>query len=426
MGMAACGKAVASGHAVLWLVHRIELLAQARRAAERWGLAERIDVRTIQELVSTGERPACGLVVMDECHHMAAPLWSELARDYARVRTLGLTATPERRDGAALGDIFDHLVVAASYSELLEAGHLVSAAVYQPPRIYGKDQLAMGAVDAYRQHGQDGKAFVYCSTVADAYDTARQFTDATIPAACIEGETVERERHKALAAFRASDIRVLTNVYVLTEGVDVPDASVCILARPVGHASSYLQMAGRVLRPAEGKTEARVLDLTGASLRFGLPTDDREYSLEGLAISRPDGAKKLKACKRCGAAFPADGRRKCPECGYQAALVKGEVRIYDEELQRVYAGAETPQDAKGKELERLRAVATSRGFSAGWVAREYKKTFGERPPAHQFTTGELRAEWARVRAIGARTYGRKYALARFKSVFGIWPERSWG
>jgi superfamily II DNA or RNA helicase len=80
-------------------------------------------------------------------------------------------------------------------------------------------------------------------------------------------------------------VRVLTNVNTLTEGVDVPEARTCILARSFGHVGGYLQAAGRVLRAAPGKESAVVVDLTGATIRHGLPTTDRTYSLSGRAIS---------------------------------------------------------------------------------------------------------------------------------------------
>jgi len=266
---------------------------------------------------------------------------------------------------------------------------------------------------------------LYGVDVEHAYETAKNFNAAGIAAACIEGAQKHSWRDDQLQRFRDGELKVLTNVYVLTEGIDVPDASVCILARQVGHASTYLQMAGRVLRPARGKTHGLILDLTGASLRFGLPTEAREYSLDGEAIRRHKGEKPLKACPFCWATFPADGRRKCPECGAAIPLLRKEVRIYNEDLKRVYAGAKTPDDAKNKELARLRSVASTRGFSAGWTAREYKKLFGEYPAAERFTTDELAAEWRRILAIARKSYGRKYALARFRAVFGCWPDRRW-
>jgi hypothetical protein len=79
-------------------------------------------------------------------------------------------------------------------------------------------------------------------------------------------------------------LRVVVNVGVLTEGVDVPHVSCVVLARPCTHASTYVQIVGRVLRAAPGKTEGTLIDLVGASHKHGLPAADREHSLTGKGI----------------------------------------------------------------------------------------------------------------------------------------------
>ena len=54
---------------------------------------------------------------------------------------------------------------------------------------------------------------------------------------------------------------MISNCMVLTEGWDMPDVGCCILARPTKKMGLYRQMIGRVLRPADGKPDAIVLDL---------------------------------------------------------------------------------------------------------------------------------------------------------------------
>jgi superfamily II DNA or RNA helicase len=73
----------------------------------------------------------------------------------------------------------------------------------------------------------------------------------------------KKARDDAMDGFRTGRIDWLTNVHVLTEGVDVPNAEVCMLARSPQHSGTYLQMVGRVLRSADGKTEALLIDLPG-------------------------------------------------------------------------------------------------------------------------------------------------------------------
>ena len=284
---------------VVWVAHRRELIQQtAKRLASRFGSTAvgvimpgeyarpraRVQVSTVQTLLARATRPPAERLVLDEGHHYAAEDWRALAESYGTVPTLGLTATPERQDGKPLGDIFERLVVSASYSELIAGGYLVPARVHRPDAMLGND-LAQDPVTAWRLYSEGSRAFVFCGRVADAYAWAQKFRDVGVVAAVIEAGTAKGERDDALARFSAGKVRVIVNVNTMTEGVDVPDARTVILARAFGHVGGYLQAVGRALRPAKGKPDMILIDLTGTSRRHGLPTDDRVYSLDGRAIS---------------------------------------------------------------------------------------------------------------------------------------------
>jgi len=72
------------------------------------------------------------------------------------------------------------------------------------------------------------------------------------------------ERDATLARLETGDLDVVINCMVLTEGWDMPDVGCCILARPTRKMGLYRQMIGRVLRPADDKNYAIVLDHSGA------------------------------------------------------------------------------------------------------------------------------------------------------------------
>jgi superfamily II DNA or RNA helicase len=284
---------------VLWVAHRRELVAQTvRRLRHRFGSASvgvimpgepattgaRVQVGTVQTLLARRTLPDVGCIVLDEAHHYVAEDWRRLLETCGHTRCLGLTATPQRADGEALGDIFEDLVVAASYSELLADGFLVHARVFRPLEPLGSD-LAQDPLEAWLKNSGGAQTFVFCARVEAAKILAQRFRDHGIIAETIEADTPARERDGIMSRFRSGRTRVLTNVNVLTEGVDVPEAGCVVLAKPFGHVSGMLQAAGRVLRPSPGKTMATIIDLTGSTLQHGLPTDDRSYSLNGRAIS---------------------------------------------------------------------------------------------------------------------------------------------
>ena len=69
---------------------------------------------------------------------------------------------------------------------------------------------------------------------------------------------------QSLHDWNRARLRFVTNCMVLTEGFDMPDIGCAILARSTKKMGLFRQMIGRVLRPADGKPDAIVLDHSGA------------------------------------------------------------------------------------------------------------------------------------------------------------------
>jgi hypothetical protein len=157
---------------------------------------------------------------------------------------------------------------------------------------------------------------VFCSTVAHAAHVAEAFNAAGIPTGLIHGDLPGEERRNTLAAFARGEIRVITNVAVLTEGWDHPPTSCVVLLRPSSYKSTMIQMVGRGLRtvdPAEFsgvvKTDCIVLDFGTSSLTHG--TLEQDVDLEGKTAT---GEAPLKTCPECRADIPL-AARECPICG---------------------------------------------------------------------------------------------------------------
>lgn len=426
----------------LFLVHRDQLREQAFEHLERVlpgdigmigpranpnpdGL---IQVATIQTLLARGALPDVKRIIADEAHHFAADEWRPLLDAYPSARILGLTATPERRDGRPLGDIFEQLVVGARYPDLVADGHLVKCRAFAPPEAV-EGGVANDPVAMYQRHGEGGSGFLFADSIPNAELWAERFSEAGIPAVAVHQNTPARDRARILDAFAAGQIRILTNVYLFTEGTDIPAARVCILARPMTHVSMYLQAAGRVLRPSPGKPDAILIDLCGSVHEHGLPTEDRTYSLDGRAIRRT--VESVRQCPQCGAVHEGS-RAQCDLCGY-VWPPPGEQpvkppRIYDLELREVYAAEATPDDAKRREFERLVGVANDRDYSLSWVVKQYALLFKEPPTALLAELPEevRRREYDKLGALQReRGYKPGFVAVRFKELFGAWPPRAW-
>src|SRR5262249_46380039 len=142
---------------------------------------------------------------------------------------------------------------------------------------------------------------------------------------------------------------VVSNCMVLTEGWDMPQVGCCILARPTKQMGLFRQMVGRVLRPAEGKPDAIVLDHSGAVFRHGLPEDHLEWTLDvdrkaenKKQESRKGGKEpKLRECPSCKVLM---ANPPCPHCGWiPAPRRRGQNIDFDEgELGLVANGKTRP------------------------------------------------------------------------------------
>lgn len=352
---------LAKGGRVLWLAHRAELISQAAERLRAEGVPEvgviaadidnpapnaPVQVASTQTLLARGYYPPASLVVPDELHHYRADTWRTLIEHYSSSIRLGLTATPERGDGKPLKDICDHIVVGATPRELTELGYLVPCEVIAPAK-YNPRRLAGDPVEKYLEHAIGTQAFVFASDIAHAEDLARAYNAAGVPAAVVTGETHRDERAAVLAAFRRGDILALCNVGIFTEGTDVPEVETAVLCRGLGSAGAYLQIVGRILRPAPNKTRALFIDLPGVSRKYGLPTDDREFSLSGkkgiIWTNKP-------------------GRRMRPE-QVNAALYRVSGR----------------DPAKASFLREKQAEAAARGFKPGWAIHKFVERFGHPP-----------------------------------------------
>lgn len=322
--------AVARGREVLVNVHRSELVTQTVAKLEAAGVTDlriiqaasdignptaKVAVASIQTLTNwqRDRMPRADLVIFDEAHHVVAKTWATIAGHYADALLLGCTATPQRADGKGLGDIFDDLVIGASVVELTALGCLVPCRVWAAPRKLESAQVVLSPAKAYLEHAAGRRAVVFCCSLEHARTVADEMNAEGIRTDVVHAGLASATRADTLARLNRGGIDAVTNVHVLTEGWDDPSVSVCILARRPQHAGTFLQMVGRVLRPAPGKTHATLIDLCGSVHDHGPPEMEREFSLDGRGIKKVD-RDAIRQCLSCGGVFLA-GPTHCPMCG---------------------------------------------------------------------------------------------------------------
>lgn len=329
----------------------------------------------MQTLIARKIRPPADVIVFDEAHHAVAETFAALVKDYPAALLLGPTATPERSDGRGLGEMFTRIVVGVRVRQLIDAGHLVPADVIAPAAKLRVGQIAQRPVDAYRQHADGRRAICFSPTVALAHEHSEEFRTAGRRSAVVSGETPWAERRAAFQALRDGTLDVLCNVYVATEGFDVPAIDCVILARGFGAAGTYLQCVGRALRPHAGKRDAIVLDLTGTSHVHGHPHDDRIYSLTGRGITKGEDQVNQSYCRVCGA--PIIPGAACEECG--TAPRENTLSVTGERLVKYAAKRAEPIEARIATLRRWIADGEAKGWKPGAALHKYRAVYGTFP-----------------------------------------------
>lgn len=387
--------AVGRGRRVLFLVHRREIVADTHRrlvaAGVDCGLVMagapaspllKVQVASVQTIAARGERPAADLLVWDECHHVAATTYREIAAKYPNTWHLGLTATPERSDGQGLRDAFDEMVVGATVAELQAAvdpstgfPYLAGLDVIAPPGRQESGALAEEPVAAWRKHGAPRATVAFCRSVAESRALAARFEAEGIAARHVDGEMPVATRVAALDAFARGDVTVLTNVFVLTEGWDCPRAKVVLLARGCGSAATFLQMVGRGLRAFNGE-RCTLIDLGGVVHEHGMPDEERDYTLDGIRRRPKKKRPWLRQCSSCGfVVLGVKSGRRCSRCDaawpQQAPSEVSKVGVVRVTKLQLPSRAELRAT-----YEELLREADERGYRPGWAGYKFKDKFG--------------------------------------------------
>jgi superfamily II DNA or RNA helicase len=407
------------GHPVVWAAHREELLDQARNrllqegvprvgivAGDRPTMNAPVQVCSLATLAKRKARglPPAKVLILDEAHHGEAETYREIIDHYQAqgCAILGLTATPERGDkrplGKRSGGIFDAMVQVSSVRKLQAAGILVPCETYRP--MSRQKDLSMDPVAAHMSRTPGERTFVFARDVAHAEALVLAFRAQGIEAAAIHAKTRWDLREALLDAFKQADraplLRVgymrpwplvLVNVYTLTEGVDVPSATHCIIARGYGHWGMGMQMIGRVLRADKpsGKVRCVVSDLCGATWDFGLPEADQVFHIEGeraREVTREERERPAVTCSACQAtatswACDREGWRICATC--QARIAAPDPVVVKPKRQELFGQTATPEQRE-RHLMRLARNAALKGWKAGAIAMQYKSLFGDFPP----------------------------------------------
>ena len=407
---------------VLFVARRRELLDQLVRELAKYGITHvsvirgdddrfdpsaTIQIASIQSLMRR-DKPKAGLIFIDEAHAAPSDSFREHVFDaYPDAVIIGATATPSRLDGQPLGDLFEVMEIAASYSELIRLKHLIEPDVFGAPvvadlsgvrinhgdynqeelgRVMGQQHLRGQIVRHWieRAHlhkkesgkweaGAPRRTLVFASTVEHSRAICADFLRMSVRAAHLDGETPDNDRRAMFAKLAAGELDVICNCGILLEGLDIPAIKCIVHARPTQSLVLWIQSTSRALRLWEGVTPL-ILDHAGNCGRHGMPHDDRIWSLDKASTRHP-GAAPTKMCPKCNA-YVALGRYACPYCGHD---FPEPTRSLPKETNETLVEL-TPAALQRAFYDEQVQKARTRGFKPGYASAKFKEKFGHWPP----------------------------------------------
>ena len=298
---------------VMFLAHREELIFQAQnkielvtgfKTAVEMGELKTVDdtisdpqviISTIQTQNAGGDGGGrmgkflpddYGYLFVDENHHSTSKSYRRVI-DYYRqnpqLKVLGVTATPDRADKEALGQVFDSVAYDYEILDAIHQGWLVPIE-QQMIHVEGLDfskvrttagdlngadlskimelEKSLHAVaDPTVSISGNRRTLIFTVSVVQAERLA-DILNRHKPnsAAWICGKTDKIERRQILQNYAAGRIQYVVNVGCLTEGFDDPGVELIVMARPTKSRALYAQMAGRATRPLPGIVDGLATD----------------------------------------------------------------------------------------------------------------------------------------------------------------------
>ena len=314
------------GRRALVLVHRDELVRQAVEKfkmvapelrvgivkAERDELDADVVIASVQTVARPNRLARLGTdfntIIIDEAHHAAASSYVRVMGHFPDAPLLlGVSATMERGDGVALGEVFEEVVFERDMLTMIADGYLADLKGIQvrlaadftnlhtrhgdfieaeAEKLLLDANAPAAAAKAYRHHADGRKALVFTPTVKTAHAMATAFNSAGISTEALDGNTPIDERRSILSRLKTGETNVVANCAVLTEGFDEPSVDCIIMARPTKSKPCFVQMIGRGTRIFPGKEDCLVLDLVGITNRHDLVTTATLFGIEPEAATK--------------------------------------------------------------------------------------------------------------------------------------------
>lgn len=357
-GKTVCFSAIAnryiqkSGKSVLIVVHREELLNQARKtlfnscgivaqpivAGMRTVPPASVYIGMIESTVKRIDRIYnVGMVIIDEAHRAD---FFKIHEHFQSHYIIGFTATPlSANKKKPLKDYFQDIVCCVDIPELIQQGALCQNITYAPEDVVDRSAIQITGGDfneksmgdafkkpryientvlAYEKFANRTKAVIFNVNISHSLQVMSAFKARGHNVRHLDGSATREERRRILNWLHTEDDAVLCSCELLTAGFDEPTLETIIVNRATLSMPLWLQMTGRGSRPTPAKSMFNIIDLGMNWLSHGDWSMERNWRQIFLNPPKPKegGVAPIKACVECDALIHAS----CTVCQYCGAV----------------------------------------------------------------------------------------------------------
>ena len=342
--------------------------------------------------------------IVDEAHTHYKYL-TKIMEALNAVPFIGLSATPFSK---GLGKYYDDLIVPTNPRELLAGGYLCPVDYYGGQKVAlegvrtksiptgGRDyderdlaraveedtQLVGDIIQNWVKHANGRQTVAFTPSIIHSKQLVSEFNAAGIPAEHVDGYMKPEDREDILKAHDNGEFLILSCSKLLNTGWDSPKTSCLIDAFPTRSYITYVQRIGRIMRTAEGKENAIVLDHAGNVERFGfaedivpeyLDNDDGDYNEKKTTNQEEKPEPKVKECPQCYRQFIGI---RC-SCGYEIPI-SVQIETTQEELVKLEK-AEAKTATKEEKISfyaQLKNYAHQKNYNPSWADHKYREKYG--------------------------------------------------
>lgn len=235
------------------------------------------------------DKKAFDFIVIDECHHIGAPSYKEVATYFEpSIFLLGMTATPDRCDNEDVYAFFgNNILLDIRLSQALNSNYLC------PFNYYGisdlsfindscssddlsiedfnklvSDERVLHVIKEAEFYGQPLdklKGLIFCSTIKECKALSAKFNQKGYKTAYLGGGSNQEQRENTIKrlCLEGDDpdkLHYIFTVNIFNEGVDIKPVNQIIMLRATQSSIIFIQQLGRGLRLDKSKDRVVVLD----------------------------------------------------------------------------------------------------------------------------------------------------------------------